>query len=483
VSVLLAAALLAACDAPEASDATGTGLLAPCHVPGLEAESLCGTVTVFEDRAAGAGRTIDLRVLVIPAISPYPRPDPLFFLAGGPGQAASEVASGILPALTQVQRRRDLVFVDQRGTGDSNGLRCPQDEGLSLRQMLELDPVAETVRCREALAEEADLTRYTTDLAAADLEDVRTALGYGPINLYGVSYGTRAAMEFARRYPGSVRAMILDGVAPPQMPVGLHFAQDGQAALDALFRDCAAAADCAAAFPELSAHFDALMERLSGEEPVEVTITHPRTGNEETIPMDAELLASGVQGMLYAPSLSSLTPLTLEAAHAGDFTPFVAQTLGFSEGTGGSIYDGMRSSVMCAEDLPRYPAETSRFTEGTALSDAALRGLQESCDEWIEIPMPEGTGEPLSSDVPTLLLSGALDPVTPPRWGDLAAETLSSSLHLVAPGAGHNVGPSGCMPRVMADFVEAGTVEGLDAGCVENITRPPFFIDFAGPTQ
>lgn len=472
---------LLACDAPE--EAEGRSMLSRCHVPGLDAESLCGTVTVFEDRAAGSGRTIDLRVLVVPAISPYPHPDPLFFLAGGPGQAASEVAGGILPALTQIQRRRDLVFVDQRGTGKSNGLRCPVDEDRTLREDLEADILTEVRACRDALSEQADLTLYTTDLAMDDLEDVRQALGYGPINLYGVSYGTRAAIEFTRRHPGSVRAIILDGVAPPQMPVGLHFAEDGQAALDALFDDCAASADCAAAYPTLRQDYAETLAAVSGPEPLEASILHPRTGEAMTIPIDRETLAGGVQGMLYSPQIASLAPLTLDAAHGGDFNAFVTQTIGMGEGVGGSIYQGMRQSVMCAEDFPRYPDDVAALTEGTSLAELAVESLKEGCAEWPKAPMPEGLDQPLVSDVPALILSGALDPVTPPRWGAVAAETLSASLHLVAPGAGHNVGPAGCAPRVMADFLDAGSVEGLDADCVGDISRPPFFIDFAGPAQ
>ena len=169
----IVALLALGCTGAEESEAAA--LLSPCHVAGLDAESLCGTVTVYEDRASGAGRELVLRVLVIPAISPYPRPDPLFFLAGGPGQAASEVAGTILPALTQVQRRRDLVFVDQRGTGQSNGLRCPSDDSLGLREQLELDPIVETRACRDALLADADLQLYTTDFAVDDLEAVRQA--------------------------------------------------------------------------------------------------------------------------------------------------------------------------------------------------------------------------------------------------------------------------------------------------------------------
>ncbi|MFT4974682.1 MAG: pimeloyl-ACP methyl ester carboxylesterase [Myxococcota bacterium] len=475
--------LMFAVGCAESEEAGADSPLAPCHVSGLDAESLCGTVTVFEDRAAGSGREIALRVLVVPAISPYPRPDPLFFLAGGPGQAASEVAGAILPALSQIQRHRDLVFVDQRGTGASNGLRCEADEGMSLRERLELEGLDEAQACHPILSEQADLTLYTTDLAVDDLDDVRQALGYETINLYGVSYGTRVAIEYVRRHADSARAVILDGVVPPQMPAGLHFATDGQAALDALLDDCAASSDCAAAFPELRGALAETLARLDVPEPVEVTIAHPRTGVTETIPMAYETFAGGLQGMLYSPAIASLAPLSILAAQRGEYDAFVAQTLGMSEGVGGSMYDGMQLSVMCAEDLSRYPTDRATLSEGTMLRDVTAAEMSKVCGVWPQATMPAGLDEPLVSDVPVLLLSGALDPVTPPRWGALAAETLSSSLHLVAPGAGHNVGPSGCVPRLMAEFVDAGFVEELDGSCIDQIQRPPFFIDFAGPAQ
>ena len=457
-------------------------ILTPCHVQGLDAESLCGTVTVFEDRAAQQGRTIDLNILVVPAVSPSPRPDPVFVLAGGPGQAATEVASATLPAFQKVQKRRDLVFVDQRGTGKSGGLRCPAEEGLALAAQLALDPVAEAARCRAALSAQADLTKYDTATAMDDLDQVRSALGYTQINLYGVSYGTRAGLVYMRRHPASVRTAILDGVAPLQMPVGLYFAQDGQAALDALSADCAAeAGGCAEAFPALPETFAQVQASL--EPPRAVVVEHPRTGAPETLTLDRDTLGAGVQALLYMPLISSLLPLTLSAAAEGNFDPFITQAFGFSEGVGQGISDGMRLSVMCAEDVPRYPEDLAPYGEGTALGSGMAASLRDTCADWPRAAIPPAFWEPVTSDVPTLLLSGALDPVTPPRWAALAAETLPRARHLIAPGAGHNVAPYGCMPRLIEEFLDAGDAAGLDVSCVERIQRPPFFIDFAGPAQ
>ena len=451
--------------------------LSPCHVPGLDVESLCGTLAVPEDPTASAGETISLRVLMVPAVSPNPEPDPLFFLAGGPGQAASEVASTVMPAFDRIHKRRDLVFVDQRGTGESRPLRCPSVEHLTLTEQLALDPVEQAAACLASLP--ADPRHYTTAIAMDDLDQVRQALGYETINLYGASYGTRAGLAYMRQHPQSVRTAILDGVAPLQMVLGLHFAEDGHAALQAVFDDCAADAGCSGAFPTLQADFESLMASF----PRSVTFEHARTGEPSEMMLDADMVAAGVRGQLYLPTFSSLLPLAIRDATQGNFSPLMAQTVGFSEGLSDSIYDGMQLAVLCAEDVPRLPADTTPYTEGTFLGDAVIADLPAMCRGWPSSASRPNADQPVRSEAPTLLLSGALDPVTPPRWAELAAETLPSSRHLIAPGAGHNVAPLGCVPRLMEEFLDAGSAAELDASCVDAITRPPFFIDFAGPNQ
>ena len=470
---MLLTLLLTGC-AETPSPAGPTLPLTPCHVEGLNTESLCGTYTVFENRQDGA--TIDLRVLVLPAVSPDPAPDPLFFLAGGPGQAASEIAAAVLPAFKDIQKQRDLVFIDQRGTGQSAPLDCPEDDR-SLAERLAADPVEEMERCLAGLS--GDLTQYLTPNAIDDFDEVRRALGYAQVNLYGASYGTRAGLVYLRRHPESVRSAILDGLAPTTMIVGLDFARDGQASLDALLDDCAAAEECAAAFPSLREDLAALL----AAPPHEVRVDHPRTKAPLTLTVDRDLIASGLMGQLYAPPFSSLLPLAIADAAAGDFSPFIAQTVGMSEGMTGSISDGMKMTVLCTEDVPRLPEDTTAYTEGTFLGDLSLRELRDICAQWPKGELPAGYNEPVVSDAPVLLLSGALDPVTPPRWGEAVAEHLPASRHLVAPGAGHNAAPLGCMPRLMEAFLEAGSADELDVSCVERIHRPPFFIDFAGPTQ
>lgn len=482
-TVLVALALLGCADEAQRPAARHGGL-ERCHLTGVDAEVRCGTVQVFEDRAAGSGRTIDLRVVVVPAVRPDPEPDPLFFLAGGPGQAASEVVATVMPSFQRIQQRRDLVFVDQRGTGASNPLDCPPAEAPSLADGFSTDvAIDEITACRDTLAEVADLTRYTTDIAMDDLDEVRAALGYDRINLYGASYGTRAGLEFARRHPGRLRAMILDGLAPQEMVLFLDFGRDAQRAMDALVADCAAdTTGCGAAFPRLPAELAALWDRPAESPPV--SVQHPRSGADEAVPLEGAALAGALRGVLYQPTLAALLPLAVHDAAAGRWAPLVALSSALGEGVSDGMSVGMMLSVVCAEDWPRVtPEDRAAAAEGTFLGDTLVDTLEQWCAVWPTAPPPAGAGEPVSWEGPTLLLSGGLDPVTPPRWGARAAAHLPAGLHVTAPGAGHNVSPHGCAPQLMAEFIEAGAATGLDASCLSDVQRPPFFIDFAGPAR
>ncbi len=453
-----------------------------CHVPGVSAETRCGTLTVFEDRDAGAGPTLDLRVVVLPAVRPDPEADPVFFLAGGPGQAASEVIGVLMPAFRRVQQRRDLVFVDQRGTGDSNGLDCDVAPDPSLADVFTTDAnVEETVACRDTLAEKADLTRYSTPLAMDDLDDVRAWLGYDRINLYGASYGTRAGLVYARRHPEHVRTLLLDGLAPTDMRLFLDFGPDSQRALDRMLADCEAdTGGCAAAFPDVRAELAELLARDAEAPPA--TVSHPRTGATEDVPLPGPALAGAIRGALYQPHLAALLPLAIHEAHAGRWEPFVALTAAIGGSTSDGMSMGMMLSVACAEDWPRITdADRAAAATSSFLGDSLVTTLDTWCGVWPRAALPDGYSDPVAFDGPTLLLSGDLDPVTPPRWGERVREHLPQSVHVVSPGSGHNVAMHGCIPTLIAGFIEAGTGADLDPSCAADIRRPPFFVDFAGP--
>jgi pimeloyl-ACP methyl ester carboxylesterase len=453
--------------------------LSACRLDGLGAEARCGNYSVLENRRSGQGRRLDLKLAVVPALAASPRPDPLFVLVGGPGQAATEAGAQIAEALREVQRRRDIVLVDQRGTGSSHALDCKDEAEASLEKRFapELD-LAATRACREAL--DADPALYTTDLAMDDLDEIRAALGYERINLWGGSYGTRAALVYLRQHPEHVRSLVLDGVAPFAIELPLFVASDGQRALDLLYEDCQQDSDCSAAFPQAKAELEGLLSRLS-QQPEQIQLRHPRTGVSQSLRIEREGLAAALLNLLYVPSLAGLIPLGVEHASHGDFGSLVAAIEAFSSAV--ELSSGMFLSVVCAEDIARISAaEVTRETENTFLGPGWLSRLREQCAVWGGAQLPESYFEPIGGSVPSLLLSGKLDPVTPPRWGELVAQALHPSRHVVVPGGGHGVSTLGCVPKLITQFLEALDPAALDVACVERLRRPAFFTSLGGPS-
>nr|WP_224362391.1 alpha/beta hydrolase [Hyalangium versicolor] len=481
LAVLLIAgvALASACSRSGGQQAERRVNLSSCRVEGIEYQTLCGTYEVFEDRVAKQGRKVPLRVVVVPALAATAEPDPLVLLAGGPGQAATEVP--VLKLVDRLHRNRDIVLVDQRGTGASNPLACHPDlvgEGLAAKFD---DAYREDVFKKCLAGYDADPRLYTTPIAMDDLDEVRAALGYEKLNLWGISYGTRAALVYLRQHPEHVRTVVLDGVAPMGLYLPLDMPRDGQRALDMLFEHCAQDASCAKAFPELRSRVQAMVEQM-GKAPVKVSVQHPLTGVPEEITLSRSAFLQMVFGQLYMPEIATLVPLMLDRATKGDWTPFVALSQGVSGGMSDAISHGMFFSVVCAEDAPFITDEAiDREAAGTWFGGQMVRNMLEPCKVWPRGTVPEGYRNPVVSSVPTLLLSGELDPVTPPSWGEEAKKTLSNSMHVVVPGVGHNTMVLGCVQALMADFVTKGSLEGLKPGCSTDLTRPPFFISFAGP--
>lgn len=484
ICIALAAVLLAACAAPAVPTRAKPALaLTPCRLsePGLTARTIaaeCGTLGVPENRAAPDSRTLDLRVVRLPALGRDGAGDPLFLLAGGPGQAASEAFLPLLQSLAQVQQRRDIVLVDQRGTGASNPLACPIQPQHELADAAPDDPaVLDWWRdCLAAL--DADPTQYTTPIAAADLDAVRDALGYEQVSLLGVSYGTRAALTYLRLYPERVRALVLDGVVPPDMAIGAAMGRDGQRALELIFAACAAEPACAAAFPDPAGDFTALLARLDAEQPT-VQLDDPNTGAPTTVRLTRELAALTVHGMSYTPELAALLPLLIHTAQRdNDLRPLAAQSLISSRQLADQIALGMRAAVICAEDAPAFPAAPAG--EGY-LGDLIQRSFAAACAVWPAGEVDAEQRSPLRATTPTLLLSGERDPVTPPAYGEAVAAGLPNSLHIVAPAQGHSIFFRGCVPSLVAAFLEAGSAAGLDSACVQRLGAPPFFTSFTGP--
>ncbi len=440
---------------------------------GSQVDARCGTLTVPEDRANPDARRIDLHVAVIPAIKRDPEPDALFLLAGGPGQSSIETFPAMINLMFQIHEDRDIVLVDQRGTGESQPLRCldpEEDESLTDEQALAIYKA-----CPETL--DADLRFYTTENAMADLDEVRVALGYEVINLYGASYGTRAALTYLRMFPERVRTLTVDAVVDPGFVMFMDAAEDGQAALDEFFARCETDEACSTAFPDLRMEFGEVLSRFD-QAPTNIMIPHPLTHEPLDLTVTRQMITNMVFNTLYVPDLVATLPVSIHAAYADEnYVPLISQALLVNAG----LYDGMFYAVTCTEDAPLISAEAAvERSEGSIFGDRTVE-FAEVCAEWPKGDVSDEFRSPVISDVPVLILSGAADPITPPRHAEAIAEDLTNELHLVFPGMGHGNLTTRCSINIFKDFIETASTRGLDIDCVENIQPPPFFVDFSGP--
>lgn len=439
----------------------------------------CGQLEVPENPADPKGRTIRLNVAVVKAQSSNPAPDPLFMLAGGPGQAATEAFLPMLSMLERVTFKRDVVLVDQRGTGKSNPLHCTpvsESEPLGGRLPSADEVYRQMIHCvQEEL--QGDPRFYTTEIAMQDLEAVRKALGYGQINLLGVSYGTRAALTYMRLYPQNVRTAILDGVVPPGWAIGQSLRHDAQRALDLTFARCAGDPACREAFPNLSTEWEQLLQQLK-QAPVQVDLPHPTTGEVTTVSLTAETVGMMVRLISYSSDYAVLLPWLIHTAAQGNLQPLASQYLLVLKGNDTLIEEGLFFAVLCSEDVPLLPPEGEPgeyfFYEVTETWRAACRAYPSSPQ------VHPGEAFPVLK-IPTLLISGEADPVTPPENGEAARHYLPNSLHVVLPGMGHGNFYVGCVPSLVRQLIEKASVEGIDAGCVERAAPMPFFLSSLGP--
>ncbi|MEM6457520.1 MAG: alpha/beta hydrolase [Acidobacteriota bacterium] len=458
-------------DAPDARDPALT--FVSCHVAGITRAVRCGTLTVDEDGAPPADDALALSVIVVPALQPGARqPDPLVVLAGGPGQAATNYGPLVAVAFHRVNRTRDIVLMDQRGTGDGHALRCATSDWSDMAGTNPIDARA----CLAAL--NRDPRHYVSDRAIDDVEQLRRALGAAQINVWGGSFGTRLGLLYARRYPERVRMLVLDGSAPPELRFPLDNAAGAQRAWDLLRDDCAADPTCAAAHPDLDATFAALLTRLDAA-PATVALRDPLTGAPITFVAERDGLPSVVRGALYVPEHAALVPQAVtRAADDGDFQLLINLMSETARWATDTMALGLTLTIICSEELTRTDPQTiDAHTRGTFLGRAEIDAWRTMCADW-----PRGSiapelqaGAPLDA-IPALLLSGDLDPVTPPAMGEAMATHLPNSQHVIVPGAGHGVSGLGCVPRLMAEALEAGVVDALDATCVDGIQRPPFVV-------
>lgn len=475
--LVVLAALSAACGT---SKPAAVDRLHACQIAEGPPDAFCGHLTVFENRTTRQGRTIDLKIVVAPALRRDARPDPLFVFEGGPGGGAATLAPYRIPMFRRFQTDRDIVLVDQRGTGASNPLDCAPDDP-DADDLSSIDDYP-TERFRACLARlDADPRQYTTSIAVDDIDDVRRFLEYERINLWGGSYGTRTALVYLKQHEETVRSVVLDSVVPPDMRLPLFMARDGQRALDRLLDACEASHACAGQYPALRETVDRLWTELASKPRVQ--FAHPRTGQPIVVTVSQRLVASILFQSLYTPEVTALLPRLLTDAADGRFEGLFA--LAFAQDLPkGAMSDGMFLSVVCAEDMPRITQEDiNREARGRFIGSAMFDTRMQPCAFWPRGVVDDGYYTPVASAVPTLIFSGEDDPAAPPSWGAHVAEHLSRARHLVVPGAGHITLTRGCVPQLVAAFLEAASVDGIDGACLERLRRPPFFTSYTGPGQ
>ena len=478
---MTASCLTACCLLATPADAAGIDL-SPCDLTATggrqEVDAACGTLAVPLDPNDPGGETIELFVAVVEALAEQPLPDPLVVIAGGPGEAATRFYAMAEVAFSRIVRNRDIILVDQRGTGRSAPLRCASGQDDLFLSAGSVQSMIDT--SRECLAGLSHDPRYfTTSVAVRDLDAVRQALGYAELNLYGISYGTRVAQHYLRRFPGSTRRVTLDGVLPPDVALGPDVALASQTALGALFDRCAADDGCRRAFPGLRLRFDDVLERLR-ETPVEVTLDHPRTGDPVDVVVDHWMLVGVVRLLVYQPQSASLLPVLIDAVHGGDYQGLATQAFLLTEAIG-DLAVGLNNAVMCTEDVPFQGAVDLGAQAATYMGTAFLEVVAGTCEHWPRGLMDDDLRDPLVSDKLVLMLSGELDPITPPRYAHQAAAGLTNVIDVVGPGQGHGMALVGCGQRLMAEFLDIDEASALDLGCVDRIRPAPIFMSRMGP--
>ncbi len=440
----------------------------------------CSSLRVPENRDDPASPAITLKIARVAALNRRSHASPLFLIAGGPGQSAIALYVSYAAAFARINRNHDIVLLDQRGTGASSPMPCdfPQDWSEAANS-----PAAIREAARSCLTKLGMRVRfYTTAPAVQDLEEARRALGYERIDLYGASYGTRVAQEYMRRHGAHLEAVMLDGVTDPQRPIGPDTPLDGERTLQAIIARCGASGDCARAYPQLAGEWAGLKARF-GPAQVALELTDPTNSSKMPLRFNREVFSASLRLLSYSSTQAAMLPLLIHGAARGELAPLAAQAVMTARQVGDQLAIGMQNSVVCSEDWPRYPgmqidrAALAKTYQGTDQLD----GLEEICLLWPRGPVAADMYAPLRSDVPTLLLSGEADPVTPPAAAERAARGLTRHRHLILSGEGHGQLATACVPRLMADFLDDPRPAQLDAGCLKRHRPKPFFVNVSGP--
>ncbi len=463
--------------------------LQPCAIgneaqPSLDA--YCIDFSVPENHADVHSRRITLKVAIVKSDAAQPSADLVTFLDGGPGGAATEDFPAIDSAFAPLLKDHHVLLIDQRGTGSSNALDCPQltaqargTSNAELELMAE-DPQRARQLLRDCLAEigtKADPQFYTTTDATQDLEAVRQALGSPRLNLVGGSYGTRVAQQYAARFPGSVRSIVLDSAVPNTLALGQDHARNLEDALKAQLALCSAQAECKQRFGDPYAQLQVLRSRLRTS-PATAQVPDPTTYELSTRTLTPARLAGLVRLYTYNGYTSALMPLMIDEALKGNYAPLLGQAQLITSDLSSRMTVGMGLSVGCSEDADLL--KINEADRDTLMGISMVEFLQSACSIWPHRTRPADFHQAFTSDLPVLILAGELDPVTPPRYGEEILATLSNARLLTAPGQGHGIMGVRCVPELVAEFVSTLNPKALNATCLEKLQAPPVFLNYNG---
>ncbi|ABK46321.1 TAP domain protein [Shewanella sp. ANA-3] len=444
-----------------------------CYVEGVSDRLNCGFVTVPENPNKPDGKQIQVHYVVLPAVKNVNHEEALLAIAGGPGQSAIDNAAGFDSMLNKVRQQRDILLIDQRGTGRSNVLNC--DAGPQSPLSFDddnVDTLAEAQKCRDQFPD-TDVTQYGSLNAVQDFEAVRAQLGYKKLHLYGISYGTRMAQLYMRLYPEHLATVTIDGIVPMQQSV-LEIGSAIERGFDLLFKDCQDTAACHAEFPELKAEFDQVVAKLS-QGPVMEQVHDPVTGEKTLLTMTRSKFYGAIRMALYQTNVRALVPHAIHQAAKGNYQPLLGLFALTTDNAGMAM--GMHASVVCGEDIHRITPAMREQAKTSYVGKTMLESLEASCSVWKVPPVDANFSEPIKSDIPTLLLSGEIDPATPPSWGELAMEKLTNAKHFVAPYATHGVAYQSCANNLVAELVRTGSVNDLDGECLKKDVRRSFYLN------
>ena len=444
--------------------------LTHCPIPGLDGPARCGEIQVPENPDKPDGRSITISFAVLPATGGAALPDPIVPLYGGPGEQVIGEAGYLAQQFATLRGQRDILLVDQRGTGRSGALRCrlfdPASPAVSLQHFV---PPKAVETCAHELSAHADLTQYTYLHFARDLERIRKALGYSQFNLYAGSYGTRAAQVYLRAFPKSIRTVILSSVVPPDDVTPLTMARASQAQFDATFAACETDPDCRTAYPRLRREFEELLVLLDAGR---ARASIPGAGDAT---LGRGRVVEWLRGKLYRPSTAAELPWLVHQAHAGNWSPVVDGILAQARETDTAYALGLWLSITCSDDVAfLQEEEIAPATDGTYLGDYRVRQQQTACRAWPEASLPSGYRSPVRSEIPTMFLSGDMDAATPLSFTEHVAPGFSNRVEVVSHGQGHTEWNE-CVARLYRRFVESGKASGIDPTCPA-IPRPPFKI-------